>query len=471
MTSTEDRLRNISPDDAKYAKDSEKLIPYLSAEAEWLACAKVQRTLLETRVEFGRAKREQLDVLDAIMPKLSAARMDELEGKLRHDQLAVIEEMGAHAGDEIKALLHPGTTSYDILDTARSYLLKNAWNTVMRPKIGETIEKLCTLAESSKDVLRAGRTHLQDTSPVTYGGMFAGYAARLAERTDKCDSAFNNLRGKISGIVGTGGSIDAVIGQGKSLEFEECVLAKLGLKPDLTATQVVQKERLSDAGHALTTLMHVLGDFANDVRILYSSAIGELTSLAAKARLAGSSADAAKNNPINYENIAGKAAVVESGMRVLYEMIKTDLERDLRSSVQARYQPQGMMVQTYESFCRASKALDDLFIIQDRTAENLKRVRQFPSEAMTAITRAHGYVHPQHGVGHSAVAEFSKIAKKEGTPLLHVALRDFHFREFYNTLPDNHMRILQGELEHYLGSAHARAEHNIMYARKITQKK
>ena len=42
-------LRCISPDDAKYGKDSEKLADYLSPEAEWRGCAYVQKVLLETR--------------------------------------------------------------------------------------------------------------------------------------------------------------------------------------------------------------------------------------------------------------------------------------------------------------------------------------------------------------------------------------------------------------------------------------
>lgn len=76
--------------------------------------------------------------------------------------------------------------------------------------------------------------------------------------------------------------------------------------------------------------MGVLADFANDMRMLYSSEIQEVTSMDAAKRLGGSSADAGKNNPINWENIAGKFAVVESGMRVLYAMITTDFQRDLR---------------------------------------------------------------------------------------------------------------------------------------------
>jgi hypothetical protein len=44
-------------------------------------------------------------------------------------------------------------------------------------------------------------------------------------------------------------------------------------------------------------------------------------------------------------------------MRVLYEMIDTDLQRDLSSSVQARYQPNLMITEVFESLSRANRAL------------------------------------------------------------------------------------------------------------------
>jgi adenylosuccinate lyase len=49
--------------------------------------------------------------------------------------------------EQTKALLHPGTTSYDILDTARSYMLKRVYEEQLRPTISTTIEKLINLAE------------------------------------------------------------------------------------------------------------------------------------------------------------------------------------------------------------------------------------------------------------------------------------------------------------------------------------
>lgn len=462
-------LKSFSPDDGKYRK--EELEKYLTAEAEWRMCALVQRTLLETRVEMGQAHASHLEHLSNALEKLDPLNVDLLERhpEINHDQLALLEELGRHMPEETKALLHPGTTSYDILDTARSYLFKGAWKQVMRPKIAEGINKLATLGERSLDVVQAGRTHLQTTSPVLFGGTLAHYAARLAERTEKCDVAFDGLKGKISGIVGTGASIEMVIGE--SMEFEKRVLAKLELEPDYTATQIVQKERLADVGHQLTTLMAVLGDFANDVRLLYSSAINEVTSRDNAARLGGSSADATKNNPIQYENIAGKAAVVESGMRILYEMIHSDLQRDLRNSVQGRYQPQGMMAETYESFERLSKTLDQLSINEDKIKENLQMVIDNPSEAMVAILRGGGWVHSQYGIGHDFVKRIGRKAKHESRKLIEVALEDSEFRTFYQSLDSQKKQIMNDGIRLYVGSAKERAKINIAYARNIAVKK
>jgi adenylosuccinate lyase len=463
----------ISPDDAKYADASSKLVPYLSMDAELKACVKVQRTLLETRVKFGQANPKSLKELDSAIPKIDTLNINLIEKKVtKHDQLAVLEEIGRYVSPATKALLHPGTTAYDILETARAYLFSRAWNEVIKPEIKKSIKKLCGLSKKSMGILQVGRTHLQNTSPVPFGTTLASYAARIANRSEKCDSAFNGLEGKISGIVGTGASIDIVIGKGSSIKFEKAVLAKLGLKPDYTATQITQKEKLTDVGHGLTTLIGVLADFTNDTRMLYSSAIGEVTSRDNAKRLGGSSADATKNNPIDYENITGKAVVVESGMRVLYEMIHSDFQRDLRGSVQGRYQPQAMMVETYEAFRRLNKVLPQLSINEDKIAANLQAIRNNPSEAMVAILRGEpGWIHSKYGLGHDFVKEIGKIAKKTGRPLTQVALEDLEFKSLYDRLPSEKQRILSGELELYVGSAIKRAEINRNYALKAISKK
>ena len=468
-TELEFRLNCISPDDGKYGEEADLLIPYLSARAEWLACVHVQEVLLETRVEFGKAPQENLEELREALPKIDILNVSLLEKdrRINHDQLALIEEIGRYVSPETKALLHPGTTSYDILDTARSYLFRGAWHAVIRPEVARSIDKLAAIAEQSLEILQVGRTHLQNTSPILFGGVIAGYAARIAERTERCDETFKRLKGKISGIVGTGASIDMVMGEGTSMEFERKVLIKLGLKPDYTATQIVQKEPLADVGNSLTTMMHVLADFTNDIRMLYSSEIEEVTSRDNAERLGGSSADAMKNNPVQYENMTGKAVIVESGMRILYELIHSDFQRDLRGSVQARYQPQLMMVETYEAFRRLNKSLPQLSINEDKIAENLTRVRNNPSEAMVAILRGEQWIHPTYGVGHNFVKEMGRKAKKEKRGLLEVALEDDKFEKLFDSLSLDRKAILEGTLENYVGSVLERAQKNLKYARYV----
>lgn len=466
-------LRCISPDDARYTSATNALADTLSYEAEINAAAYLQYVLLETRADFGGAGRTHVRIVKEALDKVDPLNILLLEEEVtHHDQLAVIDEIGRHVPPETKALLHPGTTSYDIVDTLRAYLLKKAWFGTIRQKVCEGIEKLCQLSERAEEehILQVGRTHLQDTSPVPFAMTLAAYARRFSEMIEYCDRQFNDLRGKASGIVGTGASIDIVIGKGKALKFERAFLKKLGLKPDYAATQITSRERLCFVGEGLSNLALVLGNLANDMRYLYSSAVGEVNSRRDAARLGGSSADAGKNNPINWENIAGKTALIVSGMSVLHAMVDSNLGRDLRNSVQGRYQPQQMMVQTYEAFSRFLKELGQFSINADRMHDNLAYVRDNPTEAMTAVLRAEGFVHSQYGEGHNFVKEMAKQAKAKKKDLLSICLKDDEFRGLFGSLPKREAAILLGEIELYVGPAYRKAEINRGYARRVIKK-
>lgn len=472
------QMDTVSPDDGKYAQPD--LVPYLSQWAEWRACAYVQKVLLETRRDFWFASDSDVVAVTEAMSQIDPVNMALIESKVtKHDQLAVIEEIGRFVSSDVKALLHPGTTSYDILDTARSHLLKKVWQEKLRWVVAQTITSLVEIAEDLNTptsdgkirALQVGRTHLQSTSPVPFWATLAGYAARLADRLEKCDQSFGKLKWKVSGIVGTQSSVAVVVGKHNAMDFERQALAKLWLEPDYTATQIVQKESLSDVWHSLTSLMRVLWDFANDMRVLYSTSIGEVTSLDAAARRWGSSADAGKNNPINWENIAGKVAVVESGMRVLYEMIQTDFQRDLRGSVQARYQPNQMISEVYESFKRVNRELKQLSVNETRMAQNLEYVRKSPTEALVAILRWEQWEHSVHGVGHDFVKWISQQAQKTGRNVIEIAKQDWEFLALYQSLSEEKKAIIDWQIEHYIGTSLERAQKNIAYSRAVVTHK
>jgi len=472
------KLSNICPDDSKYYQ--EELKYYLSPEAEWKACALVQLKLLETRKEFWLATQKDVEELSKAYELFDPLNASLIEKQItKHDQLAVIEELGRHTSEKVKALVHPWTTSYDILDTARSYLLKRVWKEKLSPLIKEVISNMINISERLSKLnddwtikaLQVWRTHLQDTSPVPFATTVAWFAKRLADRYQLCEQSFSKLKWKISWIVWTWASIEMVIWKWRSREFEKKVLEKLWLEPDTTATQIVQKENLADVWHSLVTLMWVIASFTDDMRLLYSSAINEITSLDAKDRLGWSSADASKNNPINYENIAWKLAVVESGMRVLYEMIQTNLQRDLRWSVQARYQPQLMIVEVYESLKRLNRELKQLYVNEKQMLANLEKIRNNPSEALVAILRWGQWIHSKYWVWHNFVKEMAKKARIEWKNLIEVCLEDKEFKIFFDNLEEEKKEILTWKIEKYIWSSLQDAKNNCEYAKSIISKK
>lgn len=472
------RMWAVSPDDWKYAQ---KVIwNYLSNWAERKACAYVQLMLLQARRDMWLATDENVTELELAILKFDPLNASLIEKDVtKHDQLAVIEELWRHVSDQTKALLHPGTTSYDVLDTARSYMLKKVYEEQLRPTIATTIEKLINLSESLLEptqdwkirALQAGRTHLQDTSPVPFWVTIAWYAARLADRLSKADNAFSSLKWKVSWIVWTWSSVNMVIWDDKAIDFEKLVLSKLWLEPDYTATQIVQKESLVDVWNAISTLMWVLWDFANDMRLLYSTAIWEVSDRSWAERLWGSSADASKNNPINWENISWKVVVVQSWMQVLYAMIQSDLQRDLRWSVQARYQPNQMITETFESFVRANKALDTLSVNEDKMSENIKKIRNNPSEPLVAILRGEWWVHWSLWVWHDFVKEMAKRAKRDKRNLIEVCMEDEEFTKLFHTLSEDKKAILNWELEKYVWTSIWRARHNIAFSKWVVSRK
>lgn len=114
-------LKNISPDDAKYKKASQRLAPYLSADAEWRTFAFIQKVALETRKEFGQAEQWNVEEVNAALNKINPLNMALLEEQVtKHDQLAVLEEIGRFVSPQTKALMHPGTTSYDFVEQCKS---------------------------------------------------------------------------------------------------------------------------------------------------------------------------------------------------------------------------------------------------------------------------------------------------------------------------------------------------------------
>ncbi|MBW3004273.1 hypothetical protein KY310_00370 [Candidatus Woesearchaeota archaeon] len=457
----------VNPLDGKYRGKIKELMQFISPHAEWSYCARVQLALVKGLRKFGKAEDKQVAELESAMDKIVPANISLLEDdpRIRHDQIAVLLELSRYVSAATRNLIHPGTTSYDILDTARNWMFRDAWKKVMRPVAVANAKALMKLAESEeiKNAIQVGRTHNQHTSPIYFSYSLSCYAMDLVKAIKRVDHTIESLEGKVAGITGSGASVAEFVGLENLLAFEQHVIEEIiGLPLCTNPTQVINKGNLANFGFNVLLLHGTYANMANTFRLLYSSEIGEVVSVSAKDRLGGSSADAGKNNPINWENIAGQYRVAQGGVLTLLAMTETDHQRDLRGSVQARYEPQRIMAHEYEAALRTQKGIADLYVVQDNLIKNLGGIRAKPTEALTGILKAHLFEHPEYGGAHESVKEWAKAAQREKTSLLFIALRDPSFAKCWSEQFDERQReILSGKIERYAESCAPRTARNL----------
>ncbi|MFH1316850.1 MAG: lyase family protein [Candidatus Woesearchaeota archaeon] len=443
----EQRQMMIHPLDYKYWDND--IAAHISGAAQWKACANVQVQLMVARHQFGMANVQNVQEMQNAYLQFSPANADDLEGELRHDQLAVIAELGKYVSQDTRDKMHPGTTSYDILDTARNWCFKKVVYDVVLPKAKIMLKTLVDLAEQYADRVQVGRTHGQFTSPITFGQSIAIYASRLDTRIDRMYEAADSLQGKISGIVGTYASVGTVIGLDKVREFERHIVETLlHLKVCPHSNQVVSKEELADYANSFVTMMGVLADMANTMRDLQRSEISEVSGRETKERLGGSSADPSKNNPIQFENVNGIWEQVIAGMNLIYHLQVSDHQRDLRGSVMARYEPQTTIAIVYDALKRMDKTMGNLAVNEAAMDRHLSSANAMPAEAMNAILKSHNFKN-----AHSAVKGYAREAVRSGRNLVTVALEDPEFKsEWYHSFTEDQRMHLR-DIKLYTGLA------------------
>jgi hypothetical protein len=127
-----------------------------------------------------------------------------------------------------------------------------------------------------------------------------------------------------------------------------------------------------------------------------------------------------------------------------------------------------MITEVFESLSRANRALWSLSVNEDKISENLKKIRNNPSEALVAILRWESWwIHSKYWVWHDFVKEMAKKSKIESKNLIEVCLEDWEFLELFNWLSEEKKSILKWELERYIWTSLERAKMNISFSRSI----
>jgi adenylosuccinate lyase len=282
-------------------------------EVEILAC--------EAWSEIGDIPKEDVQKIRE-KASFDIERIKEIEEETRHDVVAFTRAVSETLGDERK-WVHYGLTSTDVVDTALSYVLKQA-NAILLKDLENFVEILTNKAKDHKYTVMMGRTHGVHAEPTTFGLKLALWLEEMKRNLERFKMAAHGVEfGKISGAVGTYANIDPFV--------ESYVCEKLGLQPAPISTQTLQRDRHAFYISALALIATSIEKFAVEIRGLQKSETREVEEFFAKGQK-GSSAMPHKRNPIGSENMTGLARVIRGYMTTAYENVPLWHERDISHS-------------------------------------------------------------------------------------------------------------------------------------------
>ena len=292
-------------------KDESLINYYLEAEA----------ALARAQAKLGLIPPEAANAISA-----SAKNITIDYEKLRHETeivgypiLPLVHQLSAAVG-EAGGFVHWGATTQDIMDTANVLQIRDALN-IVEQHLEDIRRDLIALAKKYRDTPMAGRTHLQQALPVTFGYKVAVWLApfdRHLERLQQLRSRV--LFGQFAGAAGTLASIGK-----QGLDIQAAYCAELGLaQPSMTWH--VARDGIAEALTFLGLVTGSLAKIATDVMLMTSTEFAELSEPFVYGRGASSTMPQ-KRNPIACELMLAVAKSVRQQVAAGLDGMIHDFER------------------------------------------------------------------------------------------------------------------------------------------------
>ncbi len=214
---------------------------------------------------------------------------------------------GAHPNDHVNR----GQSSNDVIPSAIHVSAAMLVTEDLLPAMTELAASLRRKTGEFQDVVKIGRTHLQDAVPMTLGQEFSGYAAQVEHCSERIKAALEGLYELPLGGTAVGTGLNAVPG------FASAVIAEIAADTGLPFREAsnhfeaqAAKDAISFLSGALKTYALALTKIANDIRWLASGPRSGLGELKLPETQPGSSIMPGKVNPVIAESLLMACAQV-----------------------------------------------------------------------------------------------------------------------------------------------------------------
>ncbi|QGH63901.1 class II fumarate hydratase [Serratia proteamaculans] len=336
------------------------------------------------------------------MNEVLANRASELLGGVRG------EERRVHPNDDV----NKSQSSNDVFPTAMHVAAVIAVREHLLPELKVLHKTLSDKAEAYRDIVKIGRTHLQDATPLTLGQEISGWAAMLAHNLQHIEASIPHIC-----ELALGGT---AVGTGLNTHPEYAVrvakaLADLTKQPFVTAPNKFEALATCDAlvhGHgALKGLAASLMKIANDVRWLSSGPRCGIGEISIPENEPGSSIMPGKVNPTQCEAMTMLCAqVLGNDVAVNIGGASGNFELNV-------FRP--MVIHNYLQSIRL--LADGMQGFNEHCAvgiePNRDRISQLLNESLMLVTALNTHI------GYDKAAEIAKKAHKEGLTLKGSALK------------------------------------------------
>ena len=312
-----------------------------------------------------------------------------------------------HANDHVNL----GQSSNDVFPTAMHIAAARAIEHDLLPRVERLEATLAAKAEEFAAIVKIGRTHLQDATPLTLGQEFSGYVEQLSQGEAAIELALPGLCELAIGgtAVGTGLNTHPEFGARVAQDLSQATGMSFESAPNKFAA-LAGHEALVFAHGALKTLATALTKIANDIRWLASGPRSGLGELRIPENEPGSSIMPGKVNPTQAEALTMLCAqVFGNDTAIGFGAASGSFELNV-------YKP--MLI---HNFLQSVRLLaDGCASFEEHCARGIQadeaRIRDLLERSLMLVTALAPHI------GYDRAAEIAKKAHKEGSTLKEAAL-------------------------------------------------
>ena len=327
-----------------------------------------------------------------------------------------IEILGGKKGS--KKPVHPNDhvnksqSTNDVFPTAMHISVAQKTLSKLLPSLKILEKELAKKSKEFKNIIKIGRTHLQDATPLSLGQEFSGYQVQLKKCIERIELALKEIYFLAQGGTAVGTGINSKKGFDKKIVKEVAKYTKIPFKPAANKfAELAAHDSIVNFSGTLNTCAVALMKISNDVRFLGSGPRAGYGELILPENEPGSSIMPGKVNPTQCEAvtmvcakvIGNHTGITVAGSHGHFELnvFKPMIAHNILQSID-------LISDSAKNFA--------IYCVKGIKA-NKKRIKEHLDNSLMLVTALAPYI------GYDNAAKIAKVALKNGTTLKHETLK------------------------------------------------